>query len=151
MLRQDPQLMSHAPPAVLEVSSAPQSQPAPVVNPPGPADRHNEPVRPGTVRYAQNGDVSIAYQVVGDGELDMVFVPGFVSHQEVFWEEPATARFFGRLASFSRLILHDTREQGLSDRFGRPPTLEESMEDVCAVMDAAGSRRAALFGISEGG
>ena len=103
------------------------------------------------MRYTQSGGVNIAYQVVGDGNVDVVFVPGFVSHQEVLWEEPATARFFARLASFGRLILHDKREQGLSDRLGRPPALEESMEDLVAVIDAAGSRRAALVGISEGG
>src|SRR4051794_36019595 len=102
-------------------------------------------------RFAQNGDVSIAYQVVGEGPIDLVLVPGFVSHIELQWEEELFARPLRRLASFARLILFDKREQGLSDRFGRPPTLEESMEDVRAVLDAAGSERAALFGTSEGG
>src|SRR3954467_3705179 len=102
-------------------------------------------------RFAQNGDVNIAYQVVGEGPMDLVLVPGFVSHIELQWEEELFARPLRRLASFARLILFDKREQGLSDRFGRPPTLEESMEDVRAVLDAAGSERAALFGTSEGG
>jgi class 3 adenylate cyclase len=107
-------------------------------------------MRPKT-RYAKSGDVSIAYQVVGDGPVDLVFVPGFVSHLELAWEEELFARPLRRMASFARLILFDKREQGLSDRIGRPPTLEESMEDVRAVLDAVGCERAALFGISEGG
>jgi class 3 adenylate cyclase len=105
-----------------------------------------------STRYAKSPDgVSIAYQVHGEGPLDLVFVPGFVSHVELVWEEPTIARFLRRLASFSRLIVFDKRGQGLSDRPGRPPTLEESMDDLGAVMDAAGSERAAVFGISEGG
>jgi class 3 adenylate cyclase len=102
--------------------------------------------------YAKSEDgTSIAYQVRGDGPLDLVFVPGFVSHLEVAEEEPSIARFVRRLSLFSRLALFDKRGQGLSDRPGRPPTLEESMDDVKAVMDAAGFGRAAIFGISEGG
>ncbi len=102
--------------------------------------------------YAQSADgVNIAYQVHGEGPLDLVFVPGFVSHVELVWEEPAIARFLRRLASFSRLVFFDKRGQGLSDRLGRPPTLEESMDDLRAVMDAAECERAAIFGISEGG
>ena len=87
----------------------------------------------------------------GEGPNDLVFVPGFVSHIELLWEHPVAARFLRRLASFSRLIMFDKREQGLSDRVGRPPTLEETMGDVIAVMDAAGSESATLLGISEGG
>jgi pimeloyl-ACP methyl ester carboxylesterase len=105
-------------------------------------------------KYAKAGDVHIAYQVVGDGPIDLVVVPGWVTHLEVqYWEEPSIARFFERLASFARLILFDKRGTGLSDRVARNdlPTLEQRMEDLHAVMDAAGSRRAALFGISEGG
>jgi pimeloyl-ACP methyl ester carboxylesterase len=102
------------------------------------------------VRYARNGDVAIAYQVVGDGPFDVVCVPGFVSHMELLWEEPAARRVFDRLSGFARLILHDKREQGLSDRLGRAPTLEESTQDLFTVMDAAASPRAALFGLSEG-
>lgn len=100
-------------------------------------------------RYAKSGHVRIAYQVVGDGPFDLVFVPGFVSNLDVGWEEPARARAWTRLAAFSRLILFDKRGTGLSDRGGLP-TLEERMDDVRAVMDAVGSRRAALFGVSEG-
>ena len=101
--------------------------------------------------YADSDGVNIAYQVHGDGPLDLVFVPGFVSHVELLWEEPAIARFLRRLASFSRLVVFDKRGQGLSDRPGRPPTLEESMDDLKAVMEAAGCERPAIFGISEGG
>jgi pimeloyl-ACP methyl ester carboxylesterase len=102
-------------------------------------------------RYAKSGDVHIAYQVVGDGPIDVVFVPGFISHLEMAWEEPGIAHTYGRLASFSRLILFDKRGTGLSDRRVGLPTLEERMDDVRAVMGAVGSERAALFGISEGG
>lgn len=106
-----------------------------------------------TTRYARSGDYSIAYQVVGDGPLDIVFVPGFVSHVEYAWEDPDFAHLYERLASFSRLILFDKRGTGLSDRVpvDKLPTLEDRMDDVRAVMDAAGSERAVLLGISEGG
>jgi DNA-binding winged helix-turn-helix (wHTH) protein/pimeloyl-ACP methyl ester carboxylesterase/class 3 adenylate cyclase len=104
-------------------------------------------------RYAQSGDVNIAYQVVGDGPLDLVFVMGWVSHLEYFWAEPSFARFLTRLASFSRLILFDKRGTGLSDRvpIKELPTLEQRMDDVRVVMEAVGSKRAALCGVSEGG
>ena len=102
-------------------------------------------------KYAQSGDVSIAYQVVGSGPLDLLIVPGFISHLEQAWEDPAYSRFLKRLASFSRLIQFDKRGTGLSDRIAGIPTLEERMDDVRAVMDATGSERAALFGVSEGG
>ncbi|MBV9210654.1 MAG: alpha/beta fold hydrolase, partial [Acidobacteria bacterium] len=104
-------------------------------------------------RYARSGDVNIAYQVVGDAPLDLVFVMGWVSHLEYFWEEPSFARFLARLASFSRLILFDKRGTGLSDRVPNTelPTLEQRMDDVRAVLEAVGSERAALIGVSEGG
>ena len=105
-------------------------------------------------RYAKTADgVHIAYQVVGDGPVDMVFVMGWVTNVEAMWEEPAFARFLGRLASFSRLILFDKRGVGLSDRVpeDRLPDLETRMDDVRAVMDAVGSERAVVFGVSEGG
>ena len=103
-------------------------------------------------RFAKSGDVHIAYQVVGDGPLDLVFVPGVLNHLELLWEEGTEAqRFFTRLASFSRLILFDKRGTGLSDRDVGAPTLEERMDDLRAVMDAAGSERAAIIGYSEGG
>ncbi len=106
---------------------------------------------PPETRYAQSGDVNIAYQVVGDGPIDLVFVPGFVSHLDLQWAEPRIARFLEKLASFSRLILFDKRGTGLSDPVAGPAPLEDRMDDVRAVMDAAGSERAALFGLSEGG
>lgn len=104
-------------------------------------------------RYAKSGGLSIAYQVVGEGPLDLVYVPGWVSHVEETWEEPTLARFLRRLASFSRLILFDKRGTGMSDRVpeGRLPTLEERMDDLRAVLDAVGSERTALLGVSEGG
>ena len=109
-------------------------------------------MRPET-KYAKSGDVYIAYQVVGQGPLDLVYVPGWISHVEYGWEEPSYARFLERLAAFSRLILFDKRGTGLSDRVAEAdlPTLEQRMDDVRAVMDAVGSARAALFGVSEGG
>jgi pimeloyl-ACP methyl ester carboxylesterase len=105
------------------------------------------------IRYARSADVSIAYQIVGDGPRDLVIVPGWVSNLEAAWEDPGMARVFDRLASFSRLILFDKRGTGLSDRVptDQLPCLETRMDDVRAVMDAAGSERAALFGASEGG
>jgi class 3 adenylate cyclase len=104
-------------------------------------------------RYARSGDVNIAYQVVGDGPIDLVYVPGWVSNLEVGWENPGLARFYRRLASFSRLILFDKRGTGLSDRVPpeRLPTLEERMDDVRGVMDEIGSERAVVMGNSEGG
>jgi pimeloyl-ACP methyl ester carboxylesterase/DNA-binding CsgD family transcriptional regulator len=107
-------------------------------------------MRPET-RYAKSGSVNVAYQVLGDGPGDLVLVPGFVSHVEVAWEEPRLARFLGRLASFARLIVFDKRGTGMSDPVAAPPSMDERMDDIGAVMDAAGSQRAALFGISEGG
>src|ERR1043165_3050544 len=111
-----------------------------------------EPALPQTM-YARSGDVNIAYHVIGDAPLDLVFVMGWVSHLEYFWREPTFARFLLRLASFSRLILFDKRGTGLSDRvpINQLPTLEQRMDDVRAVMDAVGSERAALCGVSEGG
>src|SRR3954453_7188429 len=102
-------------------------------------------------RYAKSDGVSVAYQVVGDGSHDLVLVPGFVSHVEVAWEQPRLAHFLGRLASFSRLIVFDKRGTGMSDPVADPPSMEERMDDIRAVMDAAGSRRGTMFGISEGG
>jgi pimeloyl-ACP methyl ester carboxylesterase len=103
--------------------------------------------------YAKSGDVHVAYQVLGDGPVNLVFVPGFVSHVEHFWEDPALARFLRRLASFSRLVFFDKRGTGLSDRVSEAavPTLEERMDDVRAVMDAVGFERAAIFAPSDAG
>jgi class 3 adenylate cyclase len=107
-------------------------------------------VQPET-RYAKSGDVSIAYQLVGNGPLDLVLVPGWVSHLDCSWEYPRFADFGRRLASFSRAIFFDKRGSGLSDRIPGVATLEERMDDVRAVLDALGSKRAALLGVSEGG
>jgi class 3 adenylate cyclase/predicted alpha/beta hydrolase len=103
--------------------------------------------------YARSGDIRIAYQVVGDGPFDLVFVPGFISNLDVQWEDPGFAHLLNRLCAFTRLILLDKRGTGLSDRIDdhHLPTLETRMDDVRAVMDAVGSGRAALLGASEGG
>ncbi len=103
------------------------------------------------IRYVDSDGASIAYAVHGDGPFDLLALPGFVSHLEVLWEAPAARAYFGRLASFSRLIMFDKRGQGLSDRPGSPPTLEQSAQDARAVLAAVGSKRAAVYGISEGG
>jgi class 3 adenylate cyclase len=104
-------------------------------------------------RYAKSGELNIAYQTVGKGPLDLVYVPGWISNIELMWEEPTHARVLSRLASFSRLILFDKRGTGMSDPvpLDRLPTLEERMDDVRAVLDAVGCERSALFGFSEGG
>ena len=107
-------------------------------------------LRPET-RYARSGDVHIAYQVVGDGPFDIVFVQGFISNLEVHWEDPGLSHLFHRLGALARLIVFDKRGSGLSDRVNDMPNLETRMDDVRAVMDAAGSREAALIGASEGG
>jgi class 3 adenylate cyclase/pimeloyl-ACP methyl ester carboxylesterase len=101
-------------------------------------------------RYVKSGDVNIAYQIVGDGPFDLIHVPPFVSNLELQWEDPAERRYYERLASFCRLIMFDKRGTGLSDRVA-VATLEERMDDVRAVMDDAGSQRAAVFGSSESG
>jgi class 3 adenylate cyclase len=101
-------------------------------------------------RYAQAGDVHLAYQVVGDGPFDLVYVPPQLQQVELLWEEPRVASFFGRLARFARVILFDRRGTGLSDPIDRTTTLEQQMDDVLAVMEAAGSREAALFAQAEG-
>jgi class 3 adenylate cyclase len=104
-------------------------------------------------RYARSGRLNIAYQVIGDGPRDLVVVPGWVSHVECAWELPPLARFLDRLASFARLIVFDKRGTGLSDRVPdvELPGLDERMDDLRAVMDAADSKCATLFGFSEGG
>jgi pimeloyl-ACP methyl ester carboxylesterase/DNA-binding winged helix-turn-helix (wHTH) protein len=126
----------------MPASDAPRTAPV--------ADRFGDVV-PGPVQYARSGDVNIAYQVCGNGPVDLVFVMGWVSHLEYYWKEPSFARFLSRLASFSRLILFDKRGTGLSDPVTQVPTLEQRMDDVRAVLDAVGSRRAVLLGVSEGG
>lgn len=129
--------------------SAPSEQPAPTLR----AERSPAQIVPRTQYVVSTNGVNIAYQVIGDGPLDLVFVMGWVSHLEYFWHEPSFKRFLTRLASFSRLILFDKRGTGLSDRvpLSDLPSLEQRMTDVQAVMDAVGSKRAALLGVSEGG
>jgi pimeloyl-ACP methyl ester carboxylesterase len=102
------------------------------------------------VRYTKNGDVSIAYQVIGSGMIDLVFQPGFVSHLDLAWEEPFLARFLEGLARFSRLIWFDKRGTVLSDPAEPVVSVEDRVGDIEAVMDAAGSPQAAMFGVSEG-
>lgn len=102
-------------------------------------------------RYAQSGELSIAYQVFGEGDFDVVFVPGFISHADLAWELPLLRNVYTRLASFARVITFDKRGTGLSDRTLGFGTAEDRMDDIRAVMDAAGSERAALVGVSEGG
>jgi class 3 adenylate cyclase len=106
---------------------------------------------PPQTRYARSGDLHIAYQVLGDGPMDLIYVPTWISQVEHLWEEPGIARYFRRLASFARLILFDRRGSGLSDPIPGVPTLEEQMDDVVAVMDAVGSERAAVHAQLEGG
>ena len=101
-------------------------------------------------RYAKSGDISVAYQVLGDGPVDLVYVWGWINHLDFQWTEPTVARFLERLGDFSRLIMFDKRGTGLSDPVGGAPTIEERMDDILAVMDAVGSERAAMLGFSEG-
>jgi class 3 adenylate cyclase/pimeloyl-ACP methyl ester carboxylesterase len=101
-------------------------------------------------RYARSGDLSIAYQVVGEGPFDLIFVPGTFSHLEIAWQMPSWAEYNLRLADFARLILFDKRGTGMSDRVAGAPSLEERMDDIRAVLEAVGSERAAVFGFSEG-
>jgi class 3 adenylate cyclase len=101
-------------------------------------------------RYATSGEVSIAYQVMGEGPIDIVMIPGIISHVEALHELPGYTAFLRRLAGFGRVITFDKRGQGLSDRISGAPSLEERMDDIRAVMDAVGSQRATLAGFSEG-
>jgi pimeloyl-ACP methyl ester carboxylesterase len=104
-----------------------------------------------TTRYAKIGDVNIAYQIFGEGPINLVLVPFFVSNVEHFWDEPDVARWLLRLASFARVVMFDKRGTGMSDRVAEMPGLDQRMDDLRAVMDAAGMEQAALLGLSEGG
>lgn len=119
--------------------------------PPATANARAQAARPSEVRYTRSGDVSIAYQVVGGGPIDIVLVHGWVCSFHPGWEWPGIARFYRRLAELGRLILFDKRGTGLSDRVQGIAHLEERIDDLRAVMDAVGSERAVLAGISEGG
>src|SRR6185312_4380428 len=101
-------------------------------------------------RYALSGDVSIAYQVMGNGPIDIIMVPGVFSHVEFMHELPGYTAFLRRLSRFARVVTFDKRGQGLSDRMSGAPSLEERMDEVRAIMDEIASRRAVLFGFSEG-
>src|SRR5918999_6459910 len=102
-------------------------------------------------QYARSGELSIAYQVVGDGPVEVVFVPSFVSHLEFLWADPVVKAWLDRLASITRLILFDKLGTGMSDPVSGIPTLEERAEEIDAVIAAAGAEKPALFGLSEGG
>jgi len=119
----------------------------------GPSAEVSQPTPRTKTKYAKSGGLNIAYQVVGDGPVDLVMVPGWTSNVEGWWELPASTAFYERLATFCRLIIFDKRGTGMSDPFplDQPPTLEQRMDDVRAVMDAVGFERAVLFGYSEGG
>jgi pimeloyl-ACP methyl ester carboxylesterase/class 3 adenylate cyclase len=104
-----------------------------------------------TTRYAKSGDVHVAYQIFGNGPVDLIYIPGFVSHLENLWEQPDLARWLLRLARFARVIMFDKRGTGLSDRMGELPSFDQRMDDLRAVMDAAGIECAAMLGLSEGG
>ena len=116
-----------------------------------PRSRPTRRFHPPETSYAHAGDVSIAYQVLGNGPHDVVFVFGWLSHLDFHWTDPSLCQFFRQIASFSRLIVFDKRGTGLSDPFATAPTLEERIDDITAVMDAASSDRATLIGYSEGG
>jgi pimeloyl-ACP methyl ester carboxylesterase len=101
-------------------------------------------------RFARNAGYALAYQVLGDGPPDLVFIPGFTGHLEVRWEDPTLSRLYRRLAERCRVILLDKRGTGMSDRAGGFPPLPDHVNDVLCVMDAVGSRRAVLFGVVDG-
>jgi pimeloyl-ACP methyl ester carboxylesterase len=102
-------------------------------------------------RYAKSGDVSIAYQVFGEGPINLVLSPFFISNVEHFWEDPDLSRWLMRMASFARVAMFDKRGTGMSDRVAEMPGLDQRIDDLRAVMDAAGMERAAVMGLSEGG
>ena len=106
---------------------------------------------PPETRYARKGETSIAYQVVGEGPVDLVLVGGIVSHMALFWSDPGASAMLRRIASFSRLVMFDKPGTGLSDPVAGPPSVEQRVEDVRVVMDAVGLERASLLGYSEGG
>ena len=107
-------------------------------------------MNPPETKYARSGDLSIAYQVVGDGPIDLIHIPGLVSHLDLAWTNPQYERFMERLSSFARVMVYDKRGSGLSDPVAEPPSVEERIDDSRAVMDAEGVERAAVFGCSEG-
>jgi pimeloyl-ACP methyl ester carboxylesterase len=121
-----------------------------LADPSAPPGRPAEADMPVT-RFTRRGGSALAYQVLGEGPIDLVFIPGFTGHLEIRWEDPTLSRLFQRLAAGCRLVLLDKRGTGMSDREGGYPPLPEHVDDLIAVMDAVGSRRAALFGVVDGG
>ena len=111
----------------------------------------SQPLSPPITRYAKSGDIHVAYHVFGDGPVDLVLAPGFVSHIDNYWDDPNMARWLTRLGRFARVAMFDKRGTGLSDRVGALPGMDERMDDVRAVMDAVGFKQAVIMGISEGG
>jgi DNA-binding SARP family transcriptional activator/pimeloyl-ACP methyl ester carboxylesterase len=144
-------ILQHDPALDLPASPGPAEQPVRVEDPGPAAMRSGGDTATTETRFVQSGDISIAYEVLGHGPLDLVLVHGWVCGFAAGWERDQIARFYRRLASMGRLIMFDKRGTGLSDRVKGVASLEERMDDVRAVMDAVGSRRAALLGISEGG
>ncbi len=124
---------------------------SPSVSRPGAVDARLPDVGSPPTMYTKSGDLHIAYQVVGDGPGDLIYVPSAFGHVEIFWENPEVEHFLRGLASFSRMIVFDKRGTGMSDRPSSAPTLTERADDIRAVMDAVGSQRAALYGMSDGG
>ena len=151
------QLRTVPSPATRELAEAVRSGATPALDstaglePPGAPGPERATVAAPETRYSKSGEVSIAYQVLGSGPLDLVFVTGAVSHLDLQWTNRAWAKFLSQLASFSRLIMFDKRGTGLSDPVSEPSTFDEHMDDVRAVMDAVGSERAAALGYSDGG
>jgi DNA-binding SARP family transcriptional activator/pimeloyl-ACP methyl ester carboxylesterase len=133
----------------LEVAMLRHDRAADAPPPPSPPRPSPSPDRP--VRFVRSGEVSVAYQVLGDGPLDLVLVHGWVCSFHPGWERPQIARFYERLAGMGRLVLFDKRGTGLSDRVSRIATLEERIDDLRAVLDAVGSERTVVLGVSEGG
>jgi DNA-binding SARP family transcriptional activator/pimeloyl-ACP methyl ester carboxylesterase len=130
-------VLTHAPELDLADPSTPPGRPADADMP--------------VTRFTRRGGLALAYQVLGEGPIDLVFIPGFTGHLEVRWEDPTLSRLFRRLAASCRLVLLDKRGTGMSDREGGYPPLPEHVDDLLAVMDAVGSRRAVLFGVVDGG
>jgi len=131
----------------VELGVAPDPQTKALLSP----RRTSDPAPAGRTLYTQHGGLHLAYQVVGNGPIDILLVPGFVSHVERIWEEPRSRALLTALSKMGRLILFDRRGVGLSDRVGAPPTVEATAKDLMTVMDAAGSGRVLLIGMSEGG
>ncbi len=117
----------------------------------GSSGGHTGVVAISRICFARSGDVHLAHQVVGDGPIDLIYIPLAFEHLETYWEDPAVECFLRRLGSFSRLVIYDKGGTGMSDRLTGPPTMAERAEDALAIMQAIGSEHTAIFGMSEGG